>query len=179
MKWQMLFFLGVVFASGSGLGLGPVEGPKGREGAQAAPAPATPYPDDRRDKPDSFRYYGPNGLWRTWTPGQRVGRDTWHFWTGGNQHLLRLGTVKAGELTVPLSIEYFRLLDSRQRPTRFKQLGLMNEPNCKQASKPDEYGLWLDEWLGDPEGYYPKDTRKYGEPTGVIGMRKFKNPKFD
>ena len=73
-------------------------------------------------------------------------------------------------------MEYFRLLDSRGRPTRFQRLGLVNEPNFRQATQPDEYGLWLDEWLGDDT--YP-DTKVYGEPTGVVGLRKFPNPKFD
>src|SRR5262249_26339517 len=36
-------------------------------------------------------------------------------------------------------------------------------------------GLWLDEWEGDDT--YP-DTKVYGEPTGIVGLRKFKNPDF-
>ena len=80
----------------------------------------------------------------------------------------------AGKLGIP--VEYFRLLDSRDRATRFQRLGLINEPNFREADQPDEFGLWLDEWLGDDT--YP-DTKVYGEPTGVVGLRKFQNPKFD
>src|SRR4051794_26869195 len=43
------------------------------------------YQYDRAKEPDSFRYYGPNGLWETWDQGQRLGRDTWFFDTYGNQ----------------------------------------------------------------------------------------------
>jgi hypothetical protein len=42
--------------------------------------------DDRAKRPDSFQYYGPNGLWYKWTEGQKLGRDTWIFSTYGNQN---------------------------------------------------------------------------------------------
>jgi hypothetical protein len=154
-------------------------------------------------RPDSYWYYGPNDLWKKWTPAQKRGRDTWILWTGGNQKFLRWATEYAGSLKVPVSIEMYRALDSRNRAKRFQQLGLINEPNCVAATKPDQYGLWFDEWLGDPivrkaggnafknadysEGrypYYPDPEVKeyadeYGAPTGVVGLRKFKNPLFD
>jgi hypothetical protein len=101
---------------------------------------------------------------------------------------------------VPLSIEFFRMLDSRNRDKRFRLFGLINEPNCVAATEPDpETGLWLDVWQGDKykrgdsrkfddaaydRGDYPyyPDPRaypEYGEPSGIVGMRKFKNPRFD
>jgi mono/diheme cytochrome c family protein len=132
------------------------------------PATAQPAADSKEDK---YAYYGKGS---GYTPLQQTGRDTWIMWTGGNQKFFRLGTEKAGGFGIP--VEYFRLLDSRGRSTRFHRLGLVNEPNCRQATKPDEFGLWLDEWLGDDT--YP-DTKVYGEPTGIVGLRKFPNPKFD
>jgi hypothetical protein len=111
---------------------------------------------------------------RTLTDKQKLGRDTWIMWTGGNQAFFKLAREKAGQFGIP--VDYYRLLDSRGRSTRFTRFGLVNEPNCRAATKPDQYGLWLDEWLGDDS--YP-DTKVYGEPTGVVGLRKFKNPKFD
>ena len=99
------------------------------------------------------------------------------MWTGGNQEFFRLGTELGGKLSV--SVEYFRLLDSRLRSTRFQRLGLINEPNCREAKKPDEFGLWLDEWDKDPYPESYPDTGVYGLPTGVIGLRKFPNKKFD
>ena len=72
-----------------------------------------------------------------------------------------------------------RLLNLRTALHRFQRLGMINEPNCEEAKEPDEYGFWLDKWKGDPyKDAYP-DTKTYGEPTGVVGLRKFPNPKFD
>jgi hypothetical protein len=175
-------------------------------GADPPAAPEKPAaPGDRAEKapqrPDSYWYYGPNGLWKTWTPAQREGRDTWILWTGGNQKFLRLATQLGGSKPVPVSLEFFRMLDSRNRGKRFQLFGLVNEPNCVAATEPDEYGLYLDRWKGDPYERKPGDEEKYadapykkgkypyypdpeaypeyGEPTGVVGLRKFKNPKFD
>ena len=128
---------------------------------------------------NSYRYYGRGEDERKggYTARQKKGRDTWIMWTGGNEKFFRQGTQLGDRVGV--SVEYFRLLDSRRRPERFKRLGLINEPNCRQAAKPDKYGLWLDEWLGDPHPESYPDTKVYGEPTGVIGLRKFPNPAFD
>lgn len=145
----------------------PAAAPAKAQGPQTGVAPQVA---DSKGK-DKYAYYGKGD---GYTPLQQTGRDTWIMWTGGNQKFFRLGSEKAGRLGIPL--EYFRLLDSRGRPTRFQRLGLVNEPNFRQATQPDEYGLWLDEWLGDDT--YP-DTKIYGEPTGVVGLRKFLNPKFD
>ena len=134
---------------------------------------------------DSYAYYGLGAS--HYTPEQRRGRDTWIFWTGGNEKFFRLGTRLGGRIGV--SIEYYRLLDSRDRETRFERLGLIDEPNCRAATGPDQYGLWFDEWRSDPYGVNrpgaPEDPKAYpdvtvfGEPTGVIGLRKFRNPAFD
>jgi hypothetical protein len=166
--------------------------------ARAADGPA----GDERDRlPDSYKYYGPGGLWKHWNdPGnpdaaaQRLGRDTWIHWTWGNQKFLRKAAVLAGRLPVPVSLDFFRVLDSRNRGTRFRDLGLINEPNCKPNDQPDEYGLYLDTWQGDPLQYYPGgaadplvypggrdpvDLRHFGRPAGVVGLRLFRNPQFD
>jgi len=44
-------------------------------------------------------------------------------------------------------MDLLKMLDNRkfQRGERFKVLGLVNEPGFRAASKPDEFGLWLDE----------------------------------
>jgi hypothetical protein len=97
---------------------------------------------------------------------QRLGRDTWIHWTWGNQKLLRKASVFAGNLPVPVSIDFFRLLDSRKRATRFRDFGLINEPNCSVSLRPDKYGLYLDHFDGDPLGYYPvsdADRKAYPE----------------
>jgi hypothetical protein len=177
--------------------------------------------DDRAGKPDSYIYYGPNNLWHYWNydannknaASQRLGRDTWIHWTWGNQKVIRRATIIAGQLPVPVSIDFFRLLDSRERDKRFQRFGLINEPNCKPCTNRDKtYGLYLDEVDEDPEGYYPVkydlNTGKYehgyrkaeyrlkypvpppdandddllqhfGHPSGIVGIRLFRNPKFE
>lgn len=128
---------------------------------------------------DSFYYYGPQDAWKTWTDGQRRGRDTWIFWTGGNQKFYRrLAVIGGGLGPASGSVDLFRMLDSRRRDERFESLGVINEPNCRKAERPDEFGLWLDVWDGDPLGYYP-DPGFYGKPSGVVGIRLYPNPKFD
>ena len=56
---------------------------------------------------------------------------------------------------------------------RFRDLGIITQPGCKPATAPDEYGLWFDDCAkaGTPD--------MPGEPSGVLGLRKFPNPKFD
>jgi hypothetical protein len=125
------------------------------------------------ERKDSYYYYGPGGLAKDWhdpankdAAAQRLGRDTWIHWTWGNQKVIRNGTVLAGNLPVPVSIDFFRLLDSRNRATRFRDYGLINEPNCVANTQPDEYGLYLDTFKGDPYGYYPMGKYyrdKYGK----------------
>ena len=52
------------------------------------------------------------------------------------------------------------MLDNRKYPRgeRFKTLGLVNEPGFRTATKPDEFGLWLDE-QAEPEP--PASTKKF------------------
>lgn len=191
--------------------------------ARAIPAqePVPGYSSSKADqeKKKSYFYYGPNKLWDQWNTTsakpedqeraalQRLGRDTWIHWTWGNQKILRQASVIAGNLPVPVSVDFFRLLDSRNRDTRFRDFGLINEPNCRKATKP-KWGLWLDDFDGDPMSYYPVhydlDTKKfpdfvgqyeakympkypengqglrhYGYPTGIVGLRLFNNPAFN
>jgi hypothetical protein len=71
-----------------------------------------------------------------------------------------------------------KTLDNRKfaRSDRFKTLGLVNEPGFRAATKPDEFGLWLDEQIApEPAGI---DEKVYGKPSGVLGFRLFPNPDF-
>jgi hypothetical protein len=94
------------------------------------------------------------------TEAENRGRCTWYLWTGGNETLYRTLTQKTNGQIDPLAI-----LDTRKRDTRFKEIGALNDPGCKKADHPDQYGLWLDE-CKDPHS------------TGIMGIRKFKNPNF-
>ena len=112
------------------------------------------------------------------TPLQRQGRDTWYLWTGGDtdaqgnvvgdQELWRLLAIRSHG-----TVDLLQAVDSRYRGERFKRFGVINDPDCTQANAPDQYGLWLDTCL-------QKDvTEPVGEPAGIIGLRRFPNPKFD
>jgi len=109
---------------------------------------------------------------------QREGRDTWYFWTGGetdpegnvvgDQALWRILAIRSHG-----SIDLLQAVDSRFRNQRFKRFGVLNDPDCKPASGPDEYGLWLDVCApGHEQG-------PVGGSAGVVGLRRFRNPKFD
>ena len=83
------------------------------------------------------------------------------------------------------------------RSNRFEWYGLINEPCFEQATKPDEYGLWLDRRKKDcPADPYENETKYpgvkigargatvpvgsfYGKSTGIVGLRLFPNPDFD
>jgi hypothetical protein len=112
------------------------------------------------------------------TPLERAGRDTWYRWTGGDadargnvvgdQELWRLLAVRSHG-----TVDLLQAVDSRYREQRFHRFGVMNDPDCTQATAPDQYGLWLDNCQAEDE------TGPVGEPAGIIGLRRFRNPKFD
>jgi len=111
---------------------------------------------------------------------QQTGRDTWYFWTGGDldsdgmvvgdQALWRLLAVQSHG-----AFDLLQALDSRYRGERFKRFGVINDPDCKKATGPDKYGLWLDD-CSSPDVPKIADT---GAPAGVMGLRRFLNPKFN
>ncbi len=102
------------------------------------------------------------------TPEEREGRDTWYFWTGGNEKFwVEMARVTDG------NVDLLNYVDSRRHGRRFRELGAITQPGCTAATKPDQHGLWLDECDQPPVPGVP------GEPTGVVGLRKFPNPKFD
>jgi len=126
-----------------------------------------------REKESSYEA-GHAGL----TPLQRHGRDTWYRWTGGDtdadgnvvgdQALWRILAVRSHG-----AVDLLQAVDSRYRAERFKRFGVINDPDCTQANEPDQYGLWLDNCLRE------NVTGPVGEPVGIIGLRRFKNPNFD
>ncbi|MBX6315567.1 MAG: hypothetical protein IRY99_22035, partial [Isosphaeraceae bacterium] len=107
-------------------------------------------------------------------PVRRLGMDTWFFWTAGNQAFWG----RAFPVATRGEVDALRLLDARtvRRADRFAVLGTINDPGCRAPSGPDEFGFLLD-LCTEPQD--PQQKLLYGEPTGVIGMRKFPNPRFD
>lgn len=101
---------------------------------------------------------------------ERKGRNTWLLWTAGDETFwdtMARDGAGIGDL--------LRAIDSRQRTTRFHDGGLINQPGFTAASKPDQYGLWIDEGPQEPG----VDPRVYGRSTGIVGLRLYPNPKFD
>jgi len=62
------------------------------------------------------------------------------------------------------------------RDSRFKYLGLMNEPGYQRPTQPDKHGLCLDQ---PTDAADPFDPAVYGYPSGVLGLRLYPNPNFD
>jgi len=104
-------------------------------------------------------------------PDEIKGRNTWNLWCAGNEQFWDRMSREAYGL-----VDLLKTIDSRNRHTRFKDMGLINQPGYKQASKPDQFGLWIDEAV-QPEST-SIDPKVYGHATGVMGFRLFENPDF-
>lgn len=100
------------------------------------------------------------------------GRNTWNLWTGGDEQFWERMSRESFGL-----IDLLKTIDSRERANRFRAMGLINQPGYRQATKPDEFGLWIDEAVeAEPASIDPK---VYGRSTGIMGFRLFPNPAFD
>lgn len=106
------------------------------------------------------------------TEDEIKGRNTWLLWTAGNEAFWDYMSQHSYGLT-----DLLKTLDTRRRATRFREMGLVNEPGFKQAAQPDQYGLWLDERV-EPE-QAGIDAAIYGRSSGLVGLRLFPNPAFD
>jgi hypothetical protein len=105
------------------------------------------------------------------SPDQIKGRNTWNLWCAGTEQFWERMSRESFGL-----IDLLKTIDSRGRPRRFKDLGLINEPGFKQAEQPDQYGLWIDQAdVPEPAAIDPK---VYGRSSGIMGFRIFDNPDF-
>ena len=105
------------------------------------------------------------------------GRIVWNLWVG-DSGLMWDWLSQHGFGTADL----LKTIDSRRRPTRFQEIGIINQPGFMQATKPDRYGLFIDvPKPNDPDGKFDDhvDYNTYGRSTGVIGLRLSDNPNFD
>ncbi len=108
------------------------------------------------------------------TQEEIMGRNAWNLWSAGNDHFWNGVSQDSYGL-----LDLLKTLDNRKykRGERFKTTGLINEPGFRAPSKPDEYGLWLDEQVEpEPAGI---DQKIYGKPSGILGFRLFPNPEFN
>ena len=123
------------------------------------------------------------------------GRNTWMLWCAGNEGFWDYLAQDGYAL-----LDFLKLLDSRKRNRRFKDLGLVNQPGMAANEEPGPWGLYIDKvvepvadkvpYEGGPayEDCVDNHGRKlegdgvdpevYGYPSGVIGFRLFPNPKF-
>ncbi len=101
---------------------------------------------------------------------QTEGRNTWLLWTAGDQTFWDRMAQQGYGLS-----DLLKTIDSRQHNSRFRDMGLVNQPGFEQASQPNEYGVWLDK--GPQEDGV--DPAVYGRPSGIVGLRVYPNPKFD
>ena len=103
------------------------------------------------------------------TAEEKIGRDTWHFWTGGNEKFWRQLAITTGG-----NVDLLMYADSRMRDRRFETLGAINYPRCRAAASADRFGLWLDD-CSEAE----QIAELPGTPIGIVGLRRFDNPGFD
>ncbi|HYC88110.1 MAG TPA: cytochrome c [Thermoanaerobaculia bacterium] len=104
------------------------------------------------------------------------GRIVWNLWVG-DSGLMWDWLAQHGFGTADL----IKTVDSRRHDTRFRDIGIINQPGFVQATKPDQYGLFIDvPDPADPEGQFDQkvDYATYGRSTGVIGLRISDNPQF-
>jgi cytochrome c5 len=106
------------------------------------------------------------------TPEEIEGRNTWMLWTGGNERFWNLMAQEGYGI-----IDLLKVIDSRERSSRFQRLGLVNEPGFASTAKPDQHGLYIDQPVSTPPDGI--DPEIYGHSTGVLGLRLFPNPEFD
>ncbi|RYZ77975.1 MAG: hypothetical protein EOP06_29925, partial [Proteobacteria bacterium] len=107
------------------------------------------------------------------------GMDTWHWWVGVDnpgfwQDLTNL--TGGPHNYTNLHIDLLRILMTVPRAERFKKIGMINDPDCVAAEKPDQFGLKIDRMK---DGTLQWDPEKFGYSSGVIGLQLFKNEKFD
>ena len=101
-------------------------------------------------------------VYRGMTENQRQGLSAWHLFGAYRGKFFRRTQKETSNASNML-----RVVDSRGHDDRFQRTGLINEPGCKKADKPDQFGLYTYECPNDPYS------------SGVIGLRLRPNPDFD
>lgn len=126
------------------------------------------------------------------SPEEKLGSDLWYKATAGNK--IHHSYVLQQRFGAP--IDWFRIFGTQTRGQRFKQFGLITDPDCKPGNEAS-YGFDIcegdDELLKfvGKEGYRDpacqlnqgaglEDACKleFGTSTGSLGFRKFPNPRF-
>ena len=112
----------------------------------------------------------------TLTPSDINGRVIWNLWSGDNAGFWNW-LSKYGFGTGDL----LKMIAS-PRNKRFQTYGIFNQPGYMQPAQANEYGLYIDV-PREPGSKFDIDKRldipTYGISSGIMGLRLFKNPKFD
>ncbi len=122
------------------------------------------------------RDYGPL------SEAERRGMCTWFLWPGGdplsrkgpdaegNPRFWRRAEALSAQIArqsgLPITVNLLEFIDSNRHDRRFAELGLINDPDCRKAARPDAFGLWIDE-CKDPYS------------SGILGIRLYPNHRFD
>jgi hypothetical protein len=104
------------------------------------------------------------------TGAQTLGREVWLKATFGGQAFFSLIAPK----TLGLHLGFDAVLTT-PRAQRFAQWGVLNEPGCTDG---DASTGFLDKCPPEPDTD-PTLAPLIGQPSGVVGVRKFVNPLFD
>jgi len=112
----------------------------------------------------------------TLTQSDINGRVIWNLWSGDNagfwNWLAKYGFGTGDMLKMIAS----------PRNKRFQTYGVFNQPGYMRPAQANEYGLFIDV-PREPGSKFDIDKRldipTYGISSGVMGLRLFKNPKFD
>ena len=106
-----------------------------------------------------------------WTPGAGGAASIIH----GSGAAAKLTSKKENVLTS--RIDLLRMLHCVPRSEQCgKKIGLINDPDCVPAEKPDQYGLRIDRMK---DGTLAWDPDVFGFSSGVVGLQLFKNENFD
>jgi len=104
------------------------------------------------------------------------GRVIWNLWSGDNAGFWNwLAQYGFG------TGDFLKMIAS-PREKRFQTYGVVNQPGFMRPSQPDEHGLYIDV-PREAGSKYDIDKRldlaTYGKSSGIMGLRLFRNPKFD
>jgi hypothetical protein len=108
------------------------------------------------------------------------GMDTWHWWCGVDnpQFWRKMSVLSAekGKNAGNVNMDFLSMLHTTPRAERWDKIGLINDPDCVPAEKPDKYGLMIDRMKDGTLTWSPDE---FGYSTGVIGLQLFTNKNFD
>lgn len=102
-----------------------------------------------------------------WSDNEIKGRNAWILWTAGNEAFWDW-LARHGYGTIDL----LKLVDSRQRSSRFARAGMINEPGtraCTEKEAKQTYGIYLDRLVDSTDDHYRQMMRPaspaYSDPS--------------